>query len=73
MWKKGTVKTIFGTFEFSAKVYEVGSPCGIKGGKISKLDIMKNGKIVAHYDRGWDKHPALFARSAYKKIVAAMN
>ena len=30
---------------------------GINGGRISKLMIKIDGKIVCNYDRGWDIHP----------------
>ena len=40
-----------------AKVYEEGSKFGINGGKISKLQIIKNNYYCLNYDRGWDIEP----------------
>ena len=40
------------------KVYDKPSAkFGINGGRISKLMIKINGKITAHYERGWDIEP----------------
>ena len=44
-------------YSFSAKLYDEPSKFGIEGGKISKLDIHKDGELVMRYDRGWDKEP----------------
>lgn len=30
---------------------------GINGGRISKLTLKRDGKIVCNYDRGWDIEP----------------
>ena len=42
---------------YTLKVYDEPSKFGINHGKISKLQLKQNGKIVANYDRGWDIHP----------------
>ena len=34
-----------------------GSQYGINQGRISKLTLKRDGKIVANYDRGWDIEP----------------
>lgn len=47
-------------YTFRAKVYDVGSEHGIDGGRISKLQIHRDGKEVANYDRGWSTKPGLF-------------
>ena len=39
------------------KAYEEGSDYGINGGKISKLLIKIDGKVVVSYERGWDVEP----------------
>jgi len=39
------------------KQYEEGSQFGIDGGRISKLMLKRNGKIVYNYDRGLDVAP----------------
>jgi len=43
--------------KFYAKVFDTGSEYGIKNGRISKLDIRQDGKIIVNYDRGWDVRP----------------
>jgi len=52
-WTTGTV----GKFKFAIKHFEEGSEFGINDGRISKLEIRKDGKIVVNYDRGWDIRP----------------
>ncbi|QFT63782.1 hypothetical protein [Roseivivax sp. THAF30] len=44
-------------YEFQAKLYDEPSKHGIDGGRISKLDIRKDGELVASYDRGWSQEP----------------
>ena len=39
------------------KVYKTGSEWGIDGGKVSKLMLKRNGKVVYNYDRGEDVAP----------------
>lgn len=42
----------------SIKKFDLPSPYGIGGGRISKLDIRTDdGQVVARYDRGWDIEP----------------
>ena len=57
MWKKGTVNVGGVVYEYHAKVYEEGSEFGIDGGRVSKLDMTRDGEIVCSYDRGWDVEP----------------
>lgn len=45
-------------YTVSMKKFDLPSPYGIAGGRISKLDIRTNdGQVVARYDRGWDIEP----------------
>ena len=53
MWTKGTING----YDYSIKHFEEGSEYGINGGRISKLDIRRDGKIFVNYDRGWDIKP----------------
>ena len=59
MWIDG----IFEDYKYSAKVFPAPSDYGIDfdgnegEGKISKLDVYKNGKLVCCYDRDWVKLP----------------
>jgi len=57
MWKEGALKVYDSIFHYWMKVYEVPSQYGINGGKVSKLMLKRNGKIVCNYDRGWDIKP----------------
>lgn len=58
MWKEGSLKVQSSIFHYWLKAYEEGSEWGINGGKVSKLMLKRNDKIVANYDRGWDVEPA---------------
>ena len=61
MWKEGAIqiptkdgKTMV---HYWAKVYDKGSQYGIEGGRISKLTLKENGKVIYNYDRGLDVPP----------------
>ena len=58
MWKEGALKVYDNIFHYWMKVYEGPSEFGINGGKVSKLMLKRNSKIVCNYDRGWDVKPA---------------
>ena len=58
MWKEGSIKVNGDIFHYWMKVYETGSQWGIEGGRISKLMLKRDGKIVSNYDRGWDIEPS---------------
>ena len=58
MWKEGALTVYDSIFLYWMKVYDAPSEFGINGGKISKLMLKRNGKIVCNYDRGWDVKPA---------------
>jgi hypothetical protein len=55
-WIDGKITTMKG-YEFQAKMFDAPSKHAIDGGKISKLDVRKDGELVMRYDRGWDKGP----------------
>ena len=65
MWKEGTIgipvivsiDQSVDAKDYSIKVYDEPSKFGINHGKISKLELKQDGKIVANYDRGWDIYP----------------
>lgn len=64
----GRVLTMPG-YGFQAKVYDQPSKFGIEGGKISKLDVTKDGELVGRYDRGWDLKPRTAAdKEAVRRI-----
>ena len=56
LWLRGRIAAMPG-YSFSAKVYDEPSQFGIEGGKISKLQVNKDGQQVMNYDRGWDDKP----------------
>lgn len=56
-WHEGTIKVWNSIFHYWYKQYETGSQFGIDGGRISKLTLKRDGKVVANYDRGWDVEP----------------
>ena len=58
MWKEGSLKINESVFHYWIKEYEEGSQFGIDGGKVSKLMLKRDGKVVCNYDRGWDIEPA---------------
>lgn len=55
-WTKGEITSMPG-YRFWAKVFEIPSSYGIDSGKISKLEIRKDGEPVVRYERGWDLRP----------------
>lgn len=57
MWREGSIKIENNWYKFWVKQYETGSRFGIDGGRVSKLEIKRNGETVANYDRGWDIRP----------------
>lgn len=57
--------------KFSAKVFDVGSEHGIEGGRISKLEVSRNGTVILSYDRGWEQMPQSWRDKAVLKEVLA--
>lgn len=63
MWSEGVIcvasKTEGNptTVHYWVKHYENPSKYGIKNGRISKLLLKIDGKVVANYDRGWNIKP----------------
>lgn len=59
MWAEGKIEAGDSTFDYWAKHFDGASErYGINGGRISKLMIKRDGKIVYNYDRGPDVEPA---------------
>jgi hypothetical protein len=52
-WHKGEING----YVWEGKIYQEPSRFGIDGGRVSKLRVVKDGKVVAQYDRGWDIPP----------------
>ena len=74
LWRFGRIRHDGTTYTFTAKVYDVGSQYGIKGGRISKLQVneMVTKKVILRYDRGWDIRPSTAnAKAVLKDILAA--
>lgn len=57
MWHEGTLSIGEGIYRYCVKSFGEGSEHGIDGGRISKLMIKRNGRVVCNYDRGWDIKP----------------
>lgn len=55
MWRFGELMLDGEAYDYSAKVYDLGSIYGIDGGRISKLDIThrRTGTRMVHYEREW--------------------
>lgn len=58
MWKDGSIRINGDIFHYWMKQFEEGSEFGIDGGRISKLMLKRDGKVVVNYDRGWDVKPS---------------
>ena len=74
LWRTGQIHHNGTTYTFKAKVHDVGSQHGIRGGRISKLQIAvyATEKTILHYDRGWDIRPTTAnAKAVLKAILAA--
>lgn len=63
IWMEGNIREYF----YCMKVFSNPSNMGINGGKISKLELWKDGLLVVRYDRGWDKKPST------KELVNLVN
>jgi len=57
LWHEGALKVYGINYHWWAKVYDEGSEYGIDGGRVSKLMIKQDNRIVVNYDRGWDIEP----------------
>ena len=54
MWHEGTIRIGRSIFQYWVKPYDEPSHFGIGSGRISKLMLKRNGRIVYNYDRGED-------------------
>lgn len=54
MWAEGSLKVYNSVFHYWVKHYDESSQFGIDGGRISKMMLKRDGKVVLNYDRGWD-------------------
>ena len=75
MWSTGKIKVGSKVVEYSMKRYDNPSNMGIDQGRISKLTLKVDGKIILNYDRGWDVTGRWnrTARTALKYLVANYN
>ena len=70
MWIKGTIDG----YTFYIKQYDEGSEYGISSGRISKLEIWKDGQLFVQYDRGWSKRPSgAQVKAVYEQILREYN
>ena len=56
LWIDGKITSMKG-YEFKARLFDEPSNLGIDGGKISRLDVRKDGELVMRYDQGWAVDP----------------
>lgn len=74
MWEQDTLKVEDQVVSYSMKVFEEPSEYGINKGRISKLTLKNNNKVIANYDRGWDIMPTgKLANEALEMILDARN
>lgn len=74
MWEQGTLRIEDQVVSYSMKVFEEPSEYGINKGRISKLTLKNNNKVIANYDRGWDIMPTdKLANEALEMILDARN
>ena len=57
MWHEGTIRIGRSIFHFWVKHYDEPSHFGIGNGRISKLMLKANGKVIYNFDRGEDIPP----------------
>ena len=70
MWKNGTING----YAYCTKCFENGSQYGINEGRISKLEIRKDGIMLYNYDRGLDfDNLDAEGKKAYEQILAKHN
>lgn len=72
LWHEGDLQVGKTNYHYWAKVYDEGSEWGINEGRISKLMIKQDSKIVCNYDRGWDVEPKK-GSSADKALQQVLN
>lgn len=74
MWEQDTLRVEDQVVSYSMKVFEEPSEYGINKGRISKLTLKNNNKVIANYDRGWDIMPTgKLANEALEMILDARN
>lgn len=72
-WISGKIDSMPG-YSFHAKLYDQPSKFGIEGGKVSKLQVRKDGEQALSYDRGWDQKPTTSEdREALRCIRAGLG
>ncbi len=74
MWSKGSIEIEGSEVQYWVKHFDEGSEFGIDGGRISKLECRTNGKLILHYDRGWDMEPETeLGHKAYAILIDRFN
>lgn len=57
-------------YDYSVKLYDQPSEYGVDGGRVSKMEVWRDGKLVVNYDRGWDVEPETDGeREIVKKVL----
>jgi hypothetical protein len=60
-------------YYFCIKHYDLPSPYGIDNGRISKLEIRKNGIIIVNFDRRWEIRPPDEIKEIYDVVLEKFN
>ena len=63
------------TYRIELVAFDEPSEYGINNGRISKLGIREDGRVVVNYDRGWDIKPDTDtdARAVYDAVLQVIN
>ena len=72
-WKEATVEYKGKEYKVTFKQFEEGSEFGINNGRISKLSIKVDNKVIANYERGWDIEPTGEAKAILEEVLDNEN
>ena len=74
LWHEGSIRVNGDLFHYWVKQYDEKSQYSIDGGRISKLKLMRDGKITCEYDRGWAVEPEDWnTEMAYETLIREYN
>ena len=68
-WHQG----VYESYDYEAKIYNKPSVHGINHGRISKIQIKKDNKVILNYDRGWDIWPESEDEQACQEIIRQLE
>lgn len=56
-WEDGELTVENVRYDYHVRMLKVASGNGIDGGKINKLNVLRDGVSIARYDYGWEVYP----------------